>query len=92
MQIRSTVMHYLKSRELKEIEGREFTLRIPEISQDSVRFTDETQVSMRRRMVSARIGGLLWERLIESVAGGHKGPARGLDPGCFAPVNLSLPT
>ena len=37
------IMYYLKSRELRKIECREFTLRIQKNSQDSVRFTDETR-------------------------------------------------
>ncbi|HTD56482.1 MAG TPA: siphovirus Gp157 family protein, partial [Silvibacterium sp.] len=48
---KSMVMYYLKSRDLKKIEGREFTLRIQKNSQDSVRFTDETQVPLKYRMV-----------------------------------------
>jgi hypothetical protein len=61
------VMYYLKSRDLKKIEGREFTLRIQKNGQDSVRFTDETQVPMRYRTVAARIDGPLWERLMENL-------------------------
>jgi hypothetical protein len=66
-QTKYMVMYYLKSRDLKKIDGREFTLRIQKNSQDSVRFTDETQVPMRYRNVSVRIEGPLWERLISSV-------------------------
>ena len=66
-QTKYMVMYYLKSRDLKKIEGREFTLRIQKNSQDSVRFTDETQVPMRYRTVAARIDGPLWERVIENV-------------------------
>jgi hypothetical protein len=66
-QTKYMVMYYLKSRDLRKIEGREFTLRIQKNSQDSVRFTDETQVPMRYRTVAARIDGMLWERLIESL-------------------------
>jgi hypothetical protein len=66
-QTKYMVMYYLKSRDLKKIEGREFTLRIQKNSQDSVRFTDETQVPMRYRIVAARIDGRLWEQLIETV-------------------------
>jgi hypothetical protein len=66
-QTKYMVMYYLKSRELRKIEGREFTLRIQKNSQDSVRFTDETQVPMQYRSVAARIDGPLWERVIESV-------------------------
>ena len=66
-QAKYMVMYYLKSRDLKKIEGREFTLRIQKNSQDSVRFTDETQVPMQYRSVAARMDGPLWERVIESV-------------------------
>ena len=66
-QTKYMVMYYLKSRELRKIEGREFTLRIQKNSQDSVRFTDETQVPVRYRTVAARLDGALWERVIESV-------------------------
>jgi len=66
-QTKYMVMYYLKSRDLRKIEGREFTLRIQKNSQDSVRFADETQVPMRYRTVAARIDGSLWERLIESL-------------------------
>ena len=67
-QTKYMVMYYLKSRELKKIEGREFTLRIQKNSQDSVRLTDETQVPMRYRTVAARIDGAMWERLIGSLS------------------------
>lgn len=66
-QTKYMVMYYLKSRELRKIEGREFTLRLQKNSQDSVRFTDETQVPMRYRTVAARIDGAMWEQMIESV-------------------------
>jgi hypothetical protein len=73
-QTKYMVMHYLKSRELKKIEGREFTLRIQRNSQDSVRFTDETLVPMRYRTVAARLDGALWEQLVESVKDDLKPP------------------
>lgn len=66
-QTKYMVMYYLKSRDLKKIEGREFTLRIQKNSQDSVRFTDETQIPMCYRTVAARIDGRLWESLIETL-------------------------
>ena len=66
-QTKYMVMYYLKSRELRKIEGREFTLRIQKNSQDSVRFTDETQIPMCYRTVAARIDGPLWESLIETL-------------------------
>jgi len=67
VQTKAMVMYYLKSRELKKIEGREFTLRIQRNSQDSVRFMDETQVPMKYRTVAARIEGRIWEQLIAFV-------------------------
>jgi hypothetical protein len=67
-QTKYMVMYYLKSLDLRKIEGREFTLRIQKNSQDSVRFTDETQLPMRFRSVAARFDGPLWERLIETVS------------------------
>jgi hypothetical protein len=73
-QTKYMMMYYLKSRDLKKIEGREFTLRIQKNSQDSVRFSDETQVPMRYRNVSARIEGPLWEKLIECVPDELKRP------------------
>jgi hypothetical protein len=73
-QTKYMVMYYLKSRELKKIDGREFTLRIQKNSQDSVRFTDENLVPMRYRTVAARLDGALWERLIESVSEEIKRP------------------
>ena len=66
-QTKSMVMYYLRSRDLKKIEGREFTLRIQKNSQDSVRFTDETQVPMKYRVVALRIEGQIWEQLIAFV-------------------------
>ena len=66
-QTKNMVMDYLKSRDLKKIEGREFTLRIQKNSQDSVRITDEPQVPLRYRTIAARLDGALWERLVESV-------------------------
>jgi Siphovirus Gp157 len=53
---RSMVLFYLMSRELRKIEGREFTLRIQKNSQDSVRIVDEPALPMAYRRVEARIG------------------------------------
>jgi hypothetical protein len=61
------VLYYLMSRELKKIEGREFTLRMQKNSQDSVRFTDEAQVPMCLRRVEACFDGQLWEKVIAAV-------------------------
>jgi len=67
-QTKCMVMYYLKSRDLRKIEGREFALRMQKDGQDSVRLTDETQVPMRYRTIGAQIDGPLWERVVESVS------------------------
>jgi hypothetical protein len=58
------VLFYLMSRELRKIEGREFTLRIQKNSQDSVRILDEVNLPMAFRKVEARVGGVLWETIL----------------------------
>jgi Siphovirus Gp157 len=66
-QSKNMVMFYIQSRDLKKIEGREFTLRIQKNSQDSVRFTDESQVPIYLRKVEASFGGQIWEKVIAAV-------------------------
>ena len=61
---KSMVLYYLMSREIKKIEGREFTLRIQKNSQDSVRVIDEPALPMAYRRVEVRIGGVLWETIL----------------------------
>jgi hypothetical protein len=63
-QTKGMVLYYLKSRELKKVEGREFTLRLQKNSQDSVRIVDETQVPMVFRKIEARVDGTLWEEIV----------------------------
>lgn len=60
---KSMVLFYLMSRELKKIEGREFTLRLQKNSQDSVRILDEQLVPPAYRRIEARISGVLWETI-----------------------------
>jgi hypothetical protein len=71
-QTKNMVLFYIKSRDLKKIEGREFTLRIQTNSQDSVRFTDESQIPMHLRKVEASFDGQLWEKVIAAVPGEMK--------------------
>ena len=66
-QTKNMVMFYIQSRDLKKIEGREFTLRIQKNSQDSVRFTDESQVPIYLRKVEASFDGQIWEKVIAAV-------------------------
>ena len=64
---RNMVLNYLMSRDLKAIEGREFTLRAQKNSQDSVRITDEAALPVAFRKIDARIGGLLWETVLANL-------------------------
>jgi hypothetical protein len=61
---KSMVLFYLLSRDLKKIEGREFTLRAQKNSQDSVRITDETAVPKCYCRIDARIDGVIWETVL----------------------------
>ena len=64
---KNMVLYYLMSRELKAIEGREFTLRAQKNSQDSVRITDESALSVAFRKIDARIEGVLWETVLANL-------------------------
>ena len=61
---KNMVLYYLMSRELKAIEGREFTLRAQKNSQDSVLITDETAIPKCYCRIDARIDGVLWETVL----------------------------
>ena len=67
---KSMVLFYLISRELKRIEGREFTLRVQKNGQDSVRIIDESILPMAYRRVDARIDGVLWETVLAQLPEG----------------------
>ena len=64
---KNMVLYYLMSRDLKAIEGREFTLRAQKNSQDSVRITDEAALPVAFRKIDARIGGVLWETVLANL-------------------------
>ena len=64
---RNMVLYYLMSRDLKSIEGREFTLRAQKNSQDSVRITDEAALPVAFRKIDARIGGVFSARVRDAV-------------------------
>ena len=61
---KNLVLYYLLSRDLKKIEGQQFTLRAQKNSQDSVRITDETALPMCYRRIEARIPGVIWETML----------------------------
>ena len=61
---KNMVLYYLLSRDLKKIEGHQFTLRAQKNSQDSVRITDQAAVPKCYCRIDARIDGVLWETVI----------------------------
>jgi hypothetical protein len=61
---KNMVLYYLLSRDLKKIEGHQFTLRVQKNSQDSVRITDESAVPKSYCRIDARIDGVLWETIL----------------------------
>ncbi len=64
---KNMVLYYLMSRELKSIEGHEFTLRAQKNSQDSVRITDDAALPVSFRKIDARVGGVLWETVLANL-------------------------
>jgi hypothetical protein len=61
---KNMVLYYLLSRELKKIEGHQFTLRAQKNSQDSVRITDEAALPKCYCRIDARIDGVVWETVV----------------------------
>jgi hypothetical protein len=61
---KNMVLYYLLSRDLKKIEGYQFTLRAQKNSQDSVRITDEVAVPKSYCRIEARIPGVIWETVL----------------------------
>jgi hypothetical protein len=58
------VLYYLLSRDLKKLEGYQFTLRAQKNSQDSVRITDEAALPRCYCRIDARIDGVVWETVL----------------------------
>jgi Siphovirus Gp157 len=61
---KNMALYYLLSRDLKKIEGQQFTLRAQKNSQDSVRITDESALPVCYRRIEARISGVAWETIL----------------------------
>jgi len=61
---KNMVLYYLLGRDLKKIEGYQFTLRAQKNSQDSVRITDEAAVPKSYCRIQARIDGVVWETVV----------------------------
>jgi hypothetical protein len=66
---KNMVLYYLLSRDLKEIEGYQFTLRAQKNSQDSVRITDERALPKSYCRIDARIDGVVWETVLSLLPG-----------------------
>ena len=66
---KNMVLYYLLSRDLKKIEGHQFTLRAQKNSQDSVRITDEAAVPKSYCRIDARIDGVVWETVLSLLPG-----------------------
>jgi len=61
---KNMVLYYLLSRDLKKIEGYQFTLRAQKNGQDSVRITDEAALPKCYCRIDARVAGVLWETVL----------------------------
>lgn len=61
---KNMVLYYLLSRDLKQIEGNQFTLRAQKNSQDSVRIIDEAALPKSYCRIEARVPGIIWETVL----------------------------
>ena len=61
---KNMVLYYLLSRDIKKIEGYQFTLRAQKNGQDSVRITDQAVVPKCYCRIEARIDGVIWETVL----------------------------
>ncbi len=61
---KNLVLYCLLSRDIKKIEGYQFTLRAQKNSQDSVRITDQAAVPKSYCRIHARIDGVVWETVL----------------------------
>lgn len=61
---KNMVLYYLLSRDLKKIEGQQFTLRAQKNGQDSVKITDQAAVPKCYCKIEVRIAGVVWETVL----------------------------
>ena len=61
---KNLVLYYLVSRDLKKIEGQQFTLRVQKNSQDSVKVIDEAALPLCYCRIDARIDGAVWQTVL----------------------------
>jgi len=64
---KNMVLYYMLSRDLKKIEGYQFTLRAQKNSQDSVQITDVAAVPKCSCKIEARIDGVVWETVLSQL-------------------------
>ena len=62
---KNMVLFYLLSRDLKKVEGHQFTLRAQKNSQDSVQITDESQIPLTLRELELRVPGRVWQAVLD---------------------------
>jgi hypothetical protein len=61
---KNMALYYLLSRDLKKIEGQQFTLRVQKNSQDSVRIVNEAALPWCYCRIDARIDGTVWQTVL----------------------------
>ncbi len=61
---KNMVLYYLLSRDLKKVEGHQFTLRAQKNGQDSVKITDQAAVPKCYCKIEVRIAGVVWETVL----------------------------
>ncbi|MFC5861756.1 siphovirus Gp157 family protein [Acidicapsa dinghuensis] len=61
---KNMALYYLLSRDLKKIEGQQFTLRAQKNSQDSVKIIDEAALPLYYCRIDARIDGGVWQAVL----------------------------
>ena len=61
---KNMALYYLLSRDLKKIEGQQFTLRAQKNSQDSVKIIDEAALPLCYCRIDARIDGGVWQTVL----------------------------
>jgi hypothetical protein len=61
---KNMALYYMLSRDLKKIEGQQFTLRAQKNSQDSVRITDVAALPKYYCRIDVRIAGVIWETML----------------------------
>lgn len=61
---KNMALYYLLSRDLKKIEGQQFTLRAQRNSQDSVKIIDEAALPLCYCRIDARIDGGVWQTVL----------------------------